>query len=144
MTGLLLGTDALKRQLAADDVLTRWLVDQGDVVLHATSVSLAILGAMAERLSDTMQRREWTERILQDMPARFQERLIGFEVRAARVFSGLAGCVHAGAVVAEGDLQVVAIGVAHGLTYVAPRRDWHEAIPKLRQHDPWKGMSYPT
>jgi hypothetical protein len=138
----LLGTSALKAFIAGDAALHTWL-DQQEAPLSVSVVSVASLLASAEALKDVARRREWIERLTSDVPADFGPRLRVFDLMAAKQWSAVRVELGATVQVPEGELYVVATGLAEELDYVERRLDWHKHIRSLRQHDPWTATSYP-
>jgi predicted nucleic acid-binding protein len=145
VSGLLLGTYALKRFIVGDQTLHDWLEARPNDQLHVTAMSLAELLAEAESLSDVAQRRLWIERLTQQIPADFGPRLHSFDLPAAKQWSAVRASLGdwpAGA--NPNDLSVVAVTLDDDLDYIAPRETWHEQVSGLRQHDVWTGKSYPA
>nr|WP_294506438.1 hypothetical protein [uncultured Rhodopila sp.] len=145
MSGLLLGTVALRRFIAGDPVLHDWLEQRPDDAVHLTVVSIGEVLAQAEAKRDVVQRRLWAERLINTIPADFGPRLHSFDLPAAKQWSALRACLNSDPpTFVESDLAVVAIALDRRLDYIAPRESWHDRISGLRQHDPWTATSYPT
>jgi hypothetical protein len=141
--GLLLGTTALKLSIAGEPALLDWLESQGDTPLHTTYASVASLLATAEGMTDVSLRREWIERLTEDVPANFGPRIHGFDLAAARNWSAVRAVIAPATKLVQHDLLVVAVALSEELDYVAPREPWHDAVSNLRQQDPWTRTSYP-
>jgi hypothetical protein len=141
--GVLLGTEALRQFVAGDQTLHDWLDQLSDVSLHLTVVSIAAVLAQAEAIDDVLQRRLWTERLVNQIPADFGPRLHDFDLPAAKKWSAVRASLKDNPPkLVESDLSVIAIALDHDLDYVAPRLPWHDRVSGLRQHDPWNSTSY--
>jgi hypothetical protein len=144
LSGLLLGTRALKEMISGSAASSGWLEAQGDVPLHASLASVALLLASAEAMTNVTRRRAWVEKLSEDIPASFGPRLLGFDLAAAKQWSAIRAGFGADDTFEECDLFVVAAALAENLEYVAPREAWHVRISGLRQHDPWASKTYPS
>jgi len=145
MSGLVLGTAALRDWLAEDQKLHDWAQAQS-LPLYATTPSVAMLLANVEKLKPT-QRKTWTDSLVREVPRRFGPRLRAFDLEAARQWSLLRAELDAtpGNHKKMGtELMVVAIAVSEDLTYVERRQVVHEVLPQLKQIDPWTNSTYPT
>lgn len=143
MSGLFLGTRALRGLVAGEPAVVDWLETMGDEPLHASLASVASLLAMAEAMTAVTQRRRWVERLTEDVPKRFGPRLHPFDLAAAKQWSAIRAGLTSSGGIGECDLFVVATALAEDKSYVAPREDWHDLVNGLRQHDPWASKSYP-
>ncbi len=145
MSGLLLGTAALRRFIAADATLHDWLDRRPADTLHLSVVSIGEVLAQAEAKPDVSQRRLWSERLTTEIPADFGPRLHSFDLGAAKQWSALrASLREVTDPIVESDLSVIAIVLDQQLDYVAPREAWQSRISGLRQHDPWTPTPSPT
>lgn len=145
MSGFLLGTAAFRDWLADDTTLHAW-ADTQSLPLYASTVSIALLLANVEKMGAT-QRQLWTDTLVNEAPRRFGPRLRPFDHTAARRWGILRAEAEDSGVSLKGlgsELFVIAIAIAEDLTYLERRKPFHEALPGLKQIDPWTNTSYPT
>jgi hypothetical protein len=144
LSGLLLGTRAVKEMIAGAPLLSGWLESQGSEPVYASLASIAWLLASAETMTDVTSRRNWVERLSEDIPASFGPRLLTFDLACAKQWSAMRAGLSEVDEIEECDLFVVATALAGAHDYVAPREPWHERISGLRQRDPWASKIYPS
>lgn len=144
MNRYLLGVDAVVDMIAGRAPFTGWFDAQDPEALHVSTISLASVLAMAERHRQVDQRQLWRERLVDDLPARFGERLLTFDVRAVVAWSSSRLAFDGMDGPDEVDLYDAAIAIGAGLTYVARPLDWHSKLKRLKLHDPWQVTTYPT
>jgi hypothetical protein len=142
VSDLLLGTGAFKMLMAGEQAFADWLEAQGDMVVHLTHMSIASLLASAERMTDISHRRNWIERLTEEVPADFGPRLHGFDLAAAKQWSAVSAGLPQGVKLVQLDLLVVSVALAEGFDYVAAREPWHEQVSGLVQHDPWTSKTF--
>ncbi len=145
MSGLLLGTVALRKFIAGEVALHNWLEQRPDDALHLTVVSIGEVLAQAEAKRDVAQRRLWTERLIDRVPADFGPRLHSFDLGAAKQWSALRVSLSSVLpTLVESDLAVIAVALDRQLDYIAPRAFWYNDVSGLRWHDPWTMTNYLT
>ena len=144
MKRYLLGTDALVDMVSGDAAFTRWFDGEDAETMHLSVVSLAIVMAMVERSDKVDQRRLWREALTEDIPARWGERLLPFDSKAAFAWSAAYCLLDTNEVPEASDLYVVATAIGGDLTYVARPQVWHRKLNRLRLHDPWQASTSPT